>query len=231
MNVFIADISGDIAELRPDESWHCAKVLRYKPGQDIRLIDGQGHFYQAQLDLVTEKKCTARITGPAETQAKPAYHLHLAIAPTKNIDRIEWMLEKAVEIGVHEISFFVSANSERTVIKEDRLRTIIESAVKQSLQARIPVLHGLRPFAKLMAATGGQKLIAHCYDQEKLPVRQVQFKNEETLVLIGPEGDFTTQEVETALAAGFRGLSLGGHRLRTETAGLYICQAASLLSE
>lgn len=230
MNIFIADINGREAELRSDESWHCAKVLRKKSGDVIYLIDGLGHFYTATLELVTEKKCRAVITEGPRKQPESSYHLHLAIAPTKNIDRIEWMIEKAVEIGIHEFSFFTSKNSERQVVKMDRLRTIIESAVKQSLQARIPIIHPLVSLQELLKYTGpDQKFIAHCQVGEKKEFRRLDFAGKKTLVLVGPEGDFTIAETEAAMNNGFEAVSLGENRLRTETAGLYICQTLSIL--
>ncbi len=143
MNIFIANINGNTAELTPEESWHCAKVLRIKEGEKINLIDGHGHFYGAQLTTVNEKKCLAAITSGPEVQKPKNYRLHVAVAPTKNIDRIEWFIEKAVEIGIDEISFIRCKNSERTVIKTERVQKIVESAVKQSLQAQIPKVHEL----------------------------------------------------------------------------------------
>lgn len=230
MNTFIATIQTSSATLTPEESWHCAKVLRKKSGDKVHLIDGEGNFFEGTLVMVSEKQCTAKIiTGPIE-QKKRNYFLHLAIAPTKQIDRIEWMIEKAVEIGIDEISFIQSKNSERTAIKTDRIQKIVESAVKQSLQAFIPKVNGLMLFKDLLKTVSDQKFIAHCYDGEKQSVKSIDFKNKSTLVLIGPEGDFTLEEVKSATESGFSALSLGENRLRSETAGLYVCQAASILS-
>ncbi|NBQ48020.1 MAG: 16S rRNA (uracil(1498)-N(3))-methyltransferase [Sphingobacteriia bacterium] len=231
MNIFIADILGKEADLRSDESWHCAKVLRKKSGDTIYLIDGLGNFYTGRLELVTEKKCRALIIEGPRKQPEASYHLHLAIAPTKNIDRIEWMLEKCVEIGIQELSFFTSRNSERQVLKMERIRHIVESAVKQSLQARIPLIHPLKSFQELLQFEGAdQKYIAHCHLGEKKEIRQLQFAGKKTLVLVGPEGDFTLAETEEAAGKGFEAISLGQNRLRTETAGLFICQTPSILS-
>lgn len=230
MNVFIAEINGQTADLRPDESWHCAKVLRKKIGDTIYLIDGLGSVYSGVLDLVTDKKCKASVTGIVQTQPAPNYYLHLAIAPTKNIDRIEWMLEKCVEIGIQEISFFISKNSERQIIKMDRMRSIVESAVKQSLQARIPLLNQLVTLSELVEkSVADQKLIAHCHPDEKTELRAIDFRQKKTLVLVGPEGDFTPAEASSAMEKGFKPVSLGPNRLRTETAGLYVCQTASIV--
>lgn len=231
MNIFIATIHHKTALLTEEESWHCARVLRKKTGESIRLIDGRGNLYEAVLDLVSDKKTTAQITGGPFPQEQHTYRLHLAIAPTKNIDRIEWMIEKAVEIGVDEISFIQCKNSERTVLKVERIQKIVESAVKQSLQAFLPKVNSMITFKDFVsAANEEQKLIAHCFETTKLDIKKVSFQNKKNLVLIGPEGDFTEEEVSFAVTSGFGPVSLGTNRLRTETAGLYVCQAASLLS-
>lgn len=229
MNIFIAHINGQLAELTPEESWHCTKVLRFKAGQLVNLIDGNGHFYEGKLLVVNEKKCIAEITSEARTQQKHPYYLHLAIAPTKNIDRIEWMVEKAVEIGIDEITFVRCKNSERTIIKEDRIIKIAESAVKQSLQAYIPKINGLTGFADLVKLDADLKFIAHCEESSKKTLKDFEIKNRKSLVLIGPEGDFTTEEIALAKTMGFSELSLGENRLRTETAGLYICNVFAFL--
>ncbi len=231
MNIFIATIKDNKAFLTEEESWHCAKVLRKKAGDPVSVIDGEGNFYSGTLQLVSEKSCVAGITeGPVKQPSKNHY-LHLAIAPTKQIDRIEWMLEKAVEIGIDEVSFLNCKNSERVVIKEPRIRKIVESAVKQSLQARLPKVNGLVNFDKILNVPCDQKLIAHCGGGEKKDISEIKFSGLKTLVVVGPEGDFSETEVKAAGSAGFSQLSLGDTRLRTETAGLYICQAVSLLSK
>lgn len=231
MNIFIASIDNGSATLTSDESWHCSKVLRKKAGDNIEIIDGKGNLYEGRLDLISDKKCTAVITKGPEVQKKHNYYLHLAIAPTKQIDRIEWMIEKAVEIGIDEISFIQCKNSERVVIKHDRILKIVESAVKQSLQAFIPKVNGLISFKEMIAGRKeGRNFIAHCFAGEKNKLKEISFKNNSVLILIGPEGDFTREEVTAANEAGFKSLDLGNNRLRTETAGLYVCQAASILS-
>lgn len=231
MNIFIASVQDKLAILTSEESWHCAKVLRKKAGDNIQLIDGKGNYYDAVLELVTDKKCTANIISGPVLQTKRNYYLHLAIAPTKQIDRIEWMIEKAVEIGIDEISFINCKNSERTVIKAERIHKIVESAVKQSLQAYLPKVNELISFKEIInASKEDQRLIAHCYDSEKENLKQIKFKDKSTLILIGPEGDFSKEEVDIALSNKFKAVSFGENRLRTETAGLYVCQAASILS-
>lgn len=230
MNIFIATVTGSTGTLTPEESWHCAKVLRKKTGDRLHLIDGKGNFYEGDLELVSEKQCRVTITKGPVAQTKRNYYLHLAIAPTKQIDRIEWMIEKAVEIGIDEISFISCKNSERTVVKKERIYKIVESAVKQSLQALIPRINDLRSFKDVLKETADQKFIAHCYEEPKQEIRQIAFAGKSTFVMIGPEGDFTPEEAELAKQHHFVALSLGSTRLRTETAGLYVCQAASLLS-
>ncbi len=231
MNIFIAFVQGKTATLTSEESWHCAKVLRKKAGDSVQLIDGKGNFYEAVLELVSDKKCIANVTSGPVLQPKRNYYLHLAIAPTKQIDRIEWMIEKAVEIGIDEISFITCKNSERTIIKTERIHKIVESAVKQSLQAYLPKVNELTSFKEIVSASKeDQKLIAHCYDSEKEDLKKIEFRNRSTLILIGPEGDFSKEEVELAINNKFKAVSFGSNRLRTETAGLYVCQAASILS-
>lgn len=232
MNVFIANINGDRAVLITEESWHCARVLRKKTGDKIHLIDGKGHSFEAELSFVSEKKCEAKIlSGPVE-QKKHPYFLHLAIAPTKQIDRIEWMVEKCVEIGIDEISFIQCKNSERVNVKTERILKIVESAVKQSLQAYIPKVNELTPFNKFVQdGTGDIKLIAHCEKAEKKVFKSFDIKNKSILILIGPEGDFSPDEIQLAIKNNFEALSLGENRLRTETAGLYVTQALSILTK
>ncbi|MGZ3921234.1 MAG: RsmE family RNA methyltransferase [Bacteroidia bacterium] len=176
MNIFIASVHNNLAVLTPEESWHCAKVLRKKNGEEIGIIDGKGNFYDGKLILVTEKKCEAQITNGPQSQKKRDYYLHLAIAPTKQIDRIEWMIEKAVEIGIDEISFIQCKNSERVVIKHERIMKIVESAVKQSLQAYIPKVNELIPVKQLFEnRMADQTFIAHCFKSEKQSIKKIDF--------------------------------------------------------
>ena len=236
MNIFIANIQDSVATLTAEESWHCCKVLRKKLGDTVVVIDGMGGMFEGELALVTEKKCLVKINKTLESQIKRKYYLHMAIAPTKQMDRIEWAIEKMVEIGVDEISFIQCKNSERTIIKTDRIKKIVESAVKQSLQAYIPKVNELilvKDFIK--NASEDQKLIAHCFDAStgsasKTDIKLLDFKNKRSLILIGPEGDFVKEEVDLALENNFTEISLGTSRLRTETAGLFACQAVALLS-
>lgn len=230
MNIFIASINTNFATLTPEESWHCSKVLRYKVNDAIDLIDGKGAFYKGVLVTVHEKKCIAEIVEGPIYQEKRNYYMHLAIAPTKQIDRIEWMIEKAVEIGVDEISFIKCKNSERVNIKIERMQKIIESAVKQSKQAYIPKVNDLIDFDKLLSKSADLKFIAHCGTGDKKTLKDFELKEKKIIVVIGPEGDFTDAEVAVAQTNGFLPLSLGNTRLRTETAGLYVVQAVLILT-
>jgi 16S rRNA (uracil1498-N3)-methyltransferase len=230
MNVFIAQISDNTANLTAEESWHCYKVLRCKVGDQIHIIDGLGASYKGELITASEKKCIAKITEGPFYQSKRNYFLHLAIAPTKQIDRIEWMIEKAVEIGVDEISFIKCKNSERVTLKIDRIQKIVESAVKQSKQAFIPKINDLDEFKNIVKLKSDIKLIAHCEVDDKEQLKDIDFKGRSVLVVVGPEGDFTKEEIELAKNNDFDPLSLGNTRLRTETAGLYIVQALSILT-
>jgi 16S rRNA (uracil1498-N3)-methyltransferase len=232
LNIFIAEIKGEAALLTKDESYHCTKVLRRKAGDTVRLIDGKGNFYDAVLERVHEKGCEARVTAGPMPQPKRDYYLHLAIAPTKHMDRTEWMIEKCVEIGLDELSFFTSKNSERTVVKTDRVAKIVESAVKQSLQASLPVVNELSTFGEMINRAKAEqlKLIAHCREGERRDIHACSFKSATIMILIGPEGDFTEDEVSLAAAKGFEPVSLGLNRLRTETAGLFACASVALLT-
>jgi len=230
VNSFIASIQHEEAVLGPEESLHCCKVLRKRPGDTIQVIDGLGMYYEARLEMVTEKVCKAKLIGEGRIQAKRDYVLHLGIAPTKQIDRTEWLLEKAVELGIDEITLLRCHHSERTQVNTERLKKIVESAVKQSLQAKIPKLNALIDFDLVLKNTSSsQKYIAHCEPSEKTKLQDVRFKNQNSLILIGPEGDFSSQEIGSANTNGFKNLSLGDNRLRTETAGLVVVQAAFLL--
>ena len=229
MNIFIASINNGIAEFTPEESWHCAKVLRFKAGDEVSLIDGKGNSFKGELYTVHEKKCVAKITATLKPQPKRNYYLHLAIAPTKNIDRMEWMVEKAVEIGIDEITFIRCKNSERTIIKEERLIKIAESAVKQSLQACIPKINPLINFSDAVKLKSDLKFIAFCEEQQKKHLKEFDLKHKSSIVYIGPEGDFTIDEILLAQNNNIPGISLGNNRLRTETAGIYVCNIFALI--
>ena len=212
-------------ELPPDEAMHAMRVLRLKGGDEIFLMDGVGNFYRAQVTIAATHHCYYEIleTLPQEPQWKG--HFHLAVAPTKIIDRMEWMVEKATEVGVDEISFLDCAFSERRVVKSARIDKIIVSAVKQSHKAWKPVLHEMMSFSRFIEQPrSGLKYIAHCY--EEIPRANLfgelrkHADESEITVMIGPEGDFSIEEVKQAIDKGYQSVNLGTSRLRTETAGL-----------
>ena len=231
MNTFFGIIQNNAAILNEDESLHCVKVLRHKVGDTIKIIDGNGTQAVGTIVAAHAKQCAVALTNKELVEKKRNYYLHIAIAPTKNIERIEWFVEKAVEIGVDEISFIKCKNSERTVIKDDRTRKVAESAVKQSQQAYIPKLNSLVDFKDFIKNTTSDiKLIAHCEKQDKQLINKHIVANKSFTILIGPEGDFTTDEIELAFGMQYLPISLGENRLRTETAGIYACNALAVLN-
>lgn len=212
-------------ELPPEEAMHAMRVLRLKGGDEIFLMDGVGNFYRAQVTIAATHHCYYEIleTLPQEPQWKG--HFHLAVAPTKMIDRMEWMVEKATEVGVDEISFLDCAFSERRVVKNARMDKIIVSAVKQSHKAWKPVLNEMTAFKRFIEQPrSGLKYIAHCYDEiprtNLFDELRKHADESEITVMIGPEGDFSIEEVKQAIDKGYLSVNLGTSRLRTETAGL-----------
>ncbi len=232
MHLFhISDINDNIAQLNIEEARHCVQVLRKRVGDSLDLVDGQGFFYKGEIIEISRKSCLVRILSKKE-QLKHNPDLKIAIAPTKNIDRLEWFLEKATEIGIDEIVPILCTRSERKRIREDRLQKILLSAMKQSLKAYLPVLHELVDFKTFIQEDHPekQKFIAYCNDDQLLHLKNVCKKGESCLILIGPEGDFTPEEIAIAKENGFRGISLGESRLRTETAGLLSCTIFNLVN-
>lgn len=240
MHVFYTPDLQDQAhyQLNEEESKHCSRVLRLSVGDTVFLIDGRGGLYEAKIETAAKKHVELRITKTTKAYQKRNHHLHIAVAPTKNIDRLEWFLEKATEIGIDEITPIICERSERKVVKGDRLEKVITAAVKQSLQAYHPVLNSAVTFSELLAQqTNAQqtelhtdaqksvsKLIAHCIDDEQRRyLKDLVQPHGNYLMLIGPEGDFSPQEISSALAEGFMPVTLGTTRLRTETAALAAC--------
>lgn len=221
MHVFYTPDIANTQELPEEEAGHCLRVLRLGIGDEVMLTDGRGFFYQAVIAAATQKRCMVKIVSKTEREPFWGGHLHLALAPTKNMDRMEWLAEKATEIGFDELTFLNCRFSERKVIKTDRIEKIVVSAVKQSLKARKPVVNEMTDFRKFMERDfSGQKFIAHCYEGEKPLLRDVLHPDEDAVILVGPEGDFSPEEVTLAMEKGFQPVSLGKSRLRTETAAL-----------
>lgn len=211
--------------LNEEESRHCTKVLRLQQGATVHLIDGHGGFYEAEIVAESKRHVTLRILKKTEAFQKRDYSLHIAVAPTKNIDRLEWFLEKATEIGIDQITPIICERSERKVVKEERLNKVITSAVKQSLQAYHPRLNDAMTLKDLVTNyQADHKLIAHCVDDmPRQFISDVAQPGKTYLILIGPEGDFTPAEIQLALQNDFKPLTLGNTRLRTETAALAAC--------
>ncbi|MEG0039461.1 MAG: 16S rRNA (uracil(1498)-N(3))-methyltransferase [Bacteroides sp.] len=224
MHVFYTPDIQIKAELPEEEAQHCIRVLRLTTGDEITLTDGKGSFYRAEISAATNKRCMVTILETIGQDPLWEGHLHIAMGPTKNMDRNEWFAEKATEIGMDELSFLNCRYSERKVIKTERIEKILVSAMKQSLKARLPKLNPMIDFDKFIEQKfDGQKFIAHCYEGEKPLLKDVFKRGEDALVLIGPEGDFSEEEVKKALDKGFVAISLGKSRLRTETAALVAC--------
>lgn len=226
MHIFYTpDITQNTYTLNEEESKHCVRVLRLTRGSIVNLVDGKGGFYAAEISSDNPKKVSLSILKVETEFHKRNHYLHIAVAPTKNIDRIEWFLEKATELGIDEITPIITDRSERRIVKEDRLNKVITSAVKQSIKAYHPKLNDAISFdAFLKEPFEGDKLIAHCIDNgEKQYISKLVAPHQKYLILIGPEGDFTPDEVNLALNKGFKALTLGDNRLRTETAALSVC--------
>ena len=223
--------------LSEEESAHCVRVLRYNAGDEILITDGKGTTYTARITNPHPKHCDFEIISSEKQQPHHNFHLHIAIAPTKNIERLEWAIEKCVEIGVDEITPLLCRFSERKQLRTDRLEKIILSAAKQSLTPYLPVLHELTPYEEFIRSQESgirseeQKFIAHCYKDDKRVLKDEIERCRDVLVLIGPEGDFSEQEVADALRLGFVPVSLGNSRLRTETAAVVACHTAILVNE
>ncbi|PAW92929.1 16S rRNA (uracil(1498)-N(3))-methyltransferase [Mucilaginibacter sp. MD40] len=217
--------------LSEEESKHAVRVLRLAVGDEVTLIDGKGGLYKAEIIDAHPKRTILQINSVTEEYQKRNHYLHIAIAPTKNLDRIEWFLEKATEIGIDEISLVICQRSERKEAKIERLDKIITSAIKQSIKAYHPKLNAPVAFHQfIQQGFEGDKYIAHCADGEKADLTQSFKKHGRYLIMIGPEGDFTPAEVEMAAKSSYRALTLGESRLRTETAALEACFEVNFLN-
>jgi 16S rRNA (uracil1498-N3)-methyltransferase len=226
-------ISGNTHSLPPDESKHCIKVLRLKKGDSVNLTDGKGSLFESIIIDDNFKKTSLEITGRKDQYGQKTFNLHLAVAPTKNLHRYEWFLEKATEVGIDRITPFVCKHSERRTIQWDRLNKIITAAMKQSLKAYHPILDNVIDFQKfILQDFKHEKYIAYCNEKENNnnSIKEIYQKGEDALILIGPEGDFSGDEIDKALKAGFKPITLGPSRLRTETAALVACISINLLN-
>ncbi|PLX04933.1 MAG: 16S rRNA (uracil(1498)-N(3))-methyltransferase [Marinilabiliales bacterium] len=233
MQLFYApDINDKNYILNETESKHCIRVLRKVEGDIIHLVDGKGGFYKTKINDANPKKCSLHIIDYQKEYKKRKYKLHIAIAPAKSIDRFEWFLEKATEIGIDEITPILCERSERKVIKEERLNKIIESSMKQSIKAYHPKLNSLQKFSDFIQQKfTANKYIAHCEESERdILSKKVQAESN-SIVLIGPEGDFSPHEIEIAINSGYLPISLGDERLRTETAAVFACSIFNIFNQ
>jgi len=231
MHLFFQPNFSSISALTDEEAFHAAKVLRLREGEIVQVTDGQGSWFEAKVQQSTPKRCDLQITQQTTYEPRP-YQIEIALAPTKNSDRIEWFVEKATEMGIDKISFFYTKHSERRTIKLDRLQKIAVAAMKQSLQAYLPQLEEVGEFEKWLPTISDatlQKFIAHLPDDAQPPhLVKCALPTHQYLVLIGPEGDFTPKEIALTQQLGFQMAVLGKTRLRTETAALAACQALHL---
>jgi 16S rRNA (uracil1498-N3)-methyltransferase len=217
-----------ILHLDPDESRHVIKVLRKKKDDRITITDGMGFFYEAVINHPDPRECTFDIEKKIQAPQKN-FTIHIGISPTKNADRIEWFVEKAVEFGIDEITLLECDHTERQHVKIDRLEKVAISAMKQSLKAKLPTIHSLTSFRDLtQGAQAGEKYIAHVDSENPNQLKNLVNRGSSYLVLIGPEGDFSREELTLAERLGFKKISLGHSRLRTETAGLAACHILNL---
>jgi len=227
MAIFYQENIDDL-KLSETEAHHAVKVLRKKAGDEIQLVNGKGLLVNAEITIADKKSCEYKIIQSTQFE-EPRPNVHIAIAPTKNMDRYEWFAEKAVEIGVSEITPILTENSERKKLKLDRLQNILVSGMKQSKNYFLPKLNELTAFSDFMKPVKEtQKYIAHCETEENQHLIKRLNTNNDILVMIGPEGDFSSNEIQLAIKAGFKECSLGASRLRTETAGVVACEICNL---
>jgi 16S rRNA (uracil1498-N3)-methyltransferase len=233
MHLFYAPhISGEFHTLEGQEAKHCTRVLRMKSGDIIHLTDGRGNLYKAALLNGNDHSCELRLTGMEKEYGKRPYRLHLAVAPTKNINRFEWFLEKATEIGVDEITPVLCRRSERGKLNTGRLNKVIDSAMKQSLQAYHPQLNPAKAFADFIRDRHeGDKYMAYVEEGEHPLLSGMYRAPRDVTLMVGPEGDFHPDEVAAAREQGFTTISLGNQRLRTETAAVAACHTIALLNQ
>jgi len=229
---FVAEITQEYIEFDPEESKHCIRVLRLKSGDIIELTDGLGSLYHGEIIDDNPKKCLVKIGNPIRTNEKRDFHLHIAVAPTKNISRYEWFIEKATEIGINEITPLDCDHSERTRLKPDRFQKIMIAALKQSQQTWLPKYNNTVRFLDLVKSDQkGQKFIAFVDENHDLSLKSAYIPGKDALIMIGPEGDFSRDEINLALGAGFIPISLGKNRLRTETAALVAVHTINLINQ
>jgi len=216
-----------------EESRHIVKALRMKEGDTFKITNGKGSFFSAEIIAANPKACVVKILSE-EVQHPLPYQLHLAVAPTKLNDRYEWFLEKATEIGISQITPIICDHSERKNIKPERYEKILQSAMKQSLKAYLPLLNeavSFKDFINSTSSSQGLKCIAHCEESDKKSLKSVLYLNNKITILIGPEGDFSEEEIKMAETNGFIPVTLGKSRLRTETAAIVACHSVAFSND
>ena len=236
MNLFYTTLIEDNwLLLDAEEARHCAQVLRKQPGDVIYVVDGEGGFHESELIEVHKKSCKASILKTTKPYKPRNCYLHIAIAPTKNISRFEWFLEKATEIGIDEITPLLCFHSERRNIRLDRLEKVLIAAMKQSVKAYLPKLNPLTKFKDFISTFHGSEnkkgYIAHCHQDDVNHLKENYKPPQDVTILIGPEGDFSAAEINQAFAKSFEEVSLGTSRLRTETAGIVACHTINLMND
>ena len=231
MSLFYAPYIETNPVLPEEESAHAIRVLRLNIGDELRITDGKGFFYHAVITRTHPKHCEVDIIAKQPQTILRPFQIHIAIAPTKQIDRMEWFVEKATEIGIDAITFLNCRYSERREINTTRIEKILIGAIKQSQKAMLPQLNGMTAFRDFVGKPfGGFKYIAHCEDGEKSLLKQIYPVGENATILIGPEGDFSTEEIALAVENGFQSVTLGQSRLRTETAALVALHTIQFLN-
>jgi 16S rRNA (uracil1498-N3)-methyltransferase len=228
---YLPDVNIHLNLLGKEESWHCVRVLRLAEGDKISLTDGKGNWFDCVIEEPDPKHCRVRVIN---TRQDPEPHplLHIAIAPTKSNDRLEWFLEKSTEIGISEITPLLTEHSERMKVKTERMEKVMIAAMKQSLKAWLPLIHEPVKFAQLVQQPfKGQKFIAYCEKEKTVELKDIYRPGEDAMILIGPEGDFSPAEVELAEKNGFIAVAMGRSRLRTETAGIVACHTINFMNQ
>ena len=230
--IFYAPDIATNPELPEEESGHCVRVLRMVEGDELLVTDGRGYFYEAVIRRAHPKRCEVEVQRSWAWRKPWPVVSHVAVAPTKNMDRMEWFVEKAMEIGIDAITFLNCRFSERRMVKLERVEKILVSAMKQSQKALLPTFGEMTPLERFLEQPfEGRKFIAHCQPGEKKLLKATLQPGENALILIGPEGDFSPEEIRLALERGFEPISLGESRLRTETAALVACLTVQLINQ
>jgi 16S rRNA (uracil1498-N3)-methyltransferase len=229
---YTPDIQSDHYTLPEDESKHCTRVLRLQHGDTVYLIDGRGGMYTAIIQDAHQKRCQLQVIDKQVAYGQLPYYVHIAVAPTKNIDRMEWFVEKAVEIGVSAITFLECEHSERKQLRLDRIEKIAVSAMKQSKKGYMPLINEMTPYEHFIrTCIPDDTFIAHLENDATKSIKDYYKSNRQHCILIGPEGDFSPGEIQAAYALGIRPVTLGQSRLRTETAALVACHTLNVLHD